>query len=137
VGGLSSVNTRRAEIDAIRSEPGTEVPDASLLLSSEDKILLKRRAFALRRSSLPPIVTHNMQDDANDPVLKQIRQVQLFNRSSDRVKIIFHPEFLNANNPILGLDYEDFVRGCHLGVFPSYYEPWGVSLSRSFVVSGT
>ena len=40
-------------------------------------------------------------------------------------QIVFHPDFLNANNPILGLDYEEFVRGCHLGVFPSYYEPWG------------
>ena len=35
-------------------------------------------------------------------------------------KVIFHPEFLNSNNPVLGLDYEEFVRGCHLGVFPSY-----------------
>ena len=39
--------------------------------------------------------------------------------------MIFHPEFLNSTNPLLGLDYEEFVRGCHLGVFPSYYEPWG------------
>lgn len=23
------------------------------------------------------------------------------------------------------MDYEEFIRGCHLGVFPSYYEPWG------------
>ncbi|MEJ0031456.1 MAG: glycosyltransferase [Bacteroidota bacterium] len=23
------------------------------------------------------------------------------------------------------LDYSQFVRGCHLGIFPSYYEPWG------------
>jgi glycogen(starch) synthase len=23
------------------------------------------------------------------------------------------------------MDYEHFVRGCHLGVFPSSYEPWG------------
>jgi glycogen(starch) synthase len=23
------------------------------------------------------------------------------------------------------MDYEQFVRGCHLGVFPSTYEPWG------------
>lgn len=61
-----------------------------------------------------------MADDANDPILNQIRRVQLFNRPSDRVKIIFHPEFLNSNNPILGLDYEEFVRGCHMGVFPSY-----------------
>ncbi len=65
-----------------------------------------------------------MADDANDPILNQIRRVQLFNRSTDRVKVIFHPEFLNSNNPILGLDYEEFVRGCHLGVFPSYCEFW-------------
>ncbi len=102
------------------SEHGTEVPPAELLLSSEDKILLKRRVFALKRNSLPPVVTHNMADDAADPILNQIRRVQLFNRSNDRVKVIFHPEFLNSNNPILGLDYEEFVRGCHLGVFPSY-----------------
>jgi hypothetical protein len=61
-----------------------------------------------------------MADDANDPILSQIRRVELFNRSTDRVKVIFHPEFLNSNNPILGLDYEEFVRGCHMGVFPSY-----------------
>lgn len=104
---------------------GTEVPSANDLLTSQDKILLKRRVFALKRDGLPPIVTHNMADDANDPILNQIRRVQLFNRSTDRVKIIFHPEFLNSNNPILPLDYDDFVRGCHMGIFPSYYEPWG------------
>jgi glycogen(starch) synthase len=106
-------------------EHGTEVLSDDKLLSKQDKVLLKRRVFALKRNSLPPVVTHNMADDATDPVLNQIRRVQLFNRPQDRVKVIFHPEFLNSNNPILGLDYEDFVRGCHLGVFPSYYEPWG------------
>ena len=40
-------------------------------------------------------------------------------------QVIFHPEFLSSTNPLFGLDYQDFVRGCHLGVFPSYYEPWG------------
>jgi glycogen(starch) synthase len=101
-------------------EIGTEVPDPNTLLLDSDKVALKRRVFALKRSSLPPIVTHNMQDDSTDPILNQIRRVELFNRSSDRVKVIFHPEFLNSNNPVLGLDYEEFVRGCHLGVFPSY-----------------
>jgi len=115
-------------------QPGSEVPDAELLLSAEDRILLKRRVFALRRNSLPPVVTHNMADDSTDPILNQIRRVQLFNRSSDRVKVIFHPEFLNSNNPILGLDYEEFVRGCHLGVFPSYYEPWGYTPAECTVM---
>jgi hypothetical protein len=70
-----------------------------------------------------------MADDANDPILNQIRRVELFNRSTDRVKVVFHPEFLNSNNPILGLDYEEFVRGCHMGVFPSYCMFFLLSLS--------
>ncbi|KAF9819264.1 hypothetical protein IEO21_02303 [Rhodonia placenta] len=120
---------------AIRSngEHGT-LPTPDDLLSEEDKVLLKRRIFALKRNALPPITTHNMADDANDPILNQVRRVQLFNASGDRVKIIFHPDFLNSNNPILGLDYEEFVRGCHLGVFPSYYEPWGYTPAECTVM---
>ena len=41
------------------------------------------------------------------------------------LQVIFHPEFLTSTNPLFKMDYEEFVRGCHLGVFPSYYEPWG------------
>ncbi|KEI42074.1 glycosyltransferase family 3 protein [Mixia osmundae IAM 14324] len=115
-------------------EYGTEIPDIATLMTDEDKRMLKRRVFALRRNSLPAIVTHNMADDAADPILNQMRRIQLFNRPSDRVKVIFHPEFLNANNPILSLDYEEFVRGCHLGVFPSYYEPWGYTPAECTVM---
>ena len=32
---------------------------------------------------------------------------------------------MSATSPLLGMDYDQFVRGCHAGVFPSYYEPWG------------
>ncbi|TFY59783.1 hypothetical protein EVJ58_g5560 [Rhodofomes roseus] len=116
-----------------RSEHGT-LPTPDDLLSEEDKVLLKRRIFALKRNALPPVTTHNMADDANDPILNQIRRVQLFNNDNDRVKIVFHPDFLNSNNPVLGLDYEEFVRGCHLGVFPSYYEPWGYTPAECTVM---
>ena len=113
---------------------GNLVPSIEELVSDEDRVLLKRRIFALKRNSLPPVTTHNMADDGSDPILNQIRRVQLFNNSTDRVKVVFHPDFLNANNPILGLDYEEFVRGCHLGVFPSYYEPWGYTPAECTVV---
>ncbi|THH27267.1 hypothetical protein EUX98_g6924 [Antrodiella citrinella] len=120
---------------AIRSNgESASLPTADDLLSDEDKVLLKRRIFALKRNALPPVTTHNMADDSTDPILNQIRRVQLFNHSSDRVKIVFHPDFLNSNNPILGLDYEEFVRGCHLGVFPSYYEPWGYTPAECTVM---
>ena len=118
-----------------QSGAGSEIPNLEDLLSDQDKVALKRRIFALKRNSLPPVTTHNMSDDGADPILMQIRRVQLFNRSSDRVKVVFHPEFLNSSNPILGLDYEEFVRGCHMGVFPSYYEPWGYTPAECTVVS--
>ncbi|KAF7334391.1 Glycogen [starch] synthase [Mycena venus] len=60
------------------------LPNADKLLSDEDLVLLKRRIFALKRNSLPPITTHNMADDAGDPILNQIRRVRLFNDASDR-----------------------------------------------------
>jgi glycogen(starch) synthase len=46
-------------------------------------------------------------------------------RPDDPVKVVFHPEFVTATSPTISLDYEQFVRGCHVGIFPSYYEPWG------------
>lgn len=59
------------------------------------------------------------------------------------LQVIFHPEFLSSTNPLFSMDYEEFVRGCHLGVFPSYYEPWGytpgeghLSLGQDFLVLG-
>ncbi|KAL1974935.1 hypothetical protein VTN31DRAFT_5139 [Thermomyces dupontii] len=113
---------------------GNNMPDEKDLISSQDRILLRRRLFALKRQTLPPIVTHNMVNDADDPILNQLRRVQLFNHPDDRVKIVFHPEFLSSGNPIVPLDYDDFVRGTHLGVFPSYYEPWGYTPAECTVM---
>lgn len=128
------IGKRIFEHCARHTDGAPELLEHEHLLTGGDKVVLKRRVFALRRNSLPPIVTHNMADDVNDPILTQIRRVQLFNHPTDRVKIVFHPEFLNSNNPILPLDYEDFVRGCHMGVFPSYYEPWGYTPAECTVM---
>eukprot|EP00124_Ichthyophonus_hoferi_P004004 Ihof_evm1s394 gene=Ihof_evmTU1s394 len=104
------------------------------LLSKEDSIKLKRCIFSYKRNALPPIVTHNLVDDSTDPVLCNLRRCQLFNNNHDRVKVIFHPQFLSSTSPLLPLDYDSFVRGTHLGVFPSYYEPWGYTPAECTVM---
>eukprot|EP01132_Coremiostelium_polycephalum_P000886 gene886-1109_t len=105
------------------------------LLTQEDLVMLKRRLYALKqRPTLPPIVTHNMIDDGGDPILNHLRKIKLFNSPEDRVKIIYHPEFLSSTNPLIPLDYTEFVRGCHLGVFVSYYEPWGYTPAECTVL---
>jgi glycogen synthase len=113
---------------------GDNLPDEKDLICREDRVLLRRRLFAMKRVTLPPIVTHNMTNDSDDLILNHIRRVQLFNHPSDRVKIIFHPEFLNSANPVLPMDYDEFVRGTHLGVFSSYYEPWGYTPAECTVM---
>lgn len=121
VGEISKCIEERVFEAALRGN----VIDESEIFTEENIVQLKRHILALKRQTLPPVVTHNMIDGNNDLILSELRRLNLFNSPSDRVKIIFHPEFLSSNNPVLGMDYEDFVRGCHLGVFPSYYEPWG------------
>ena len=95
------------------------------LLDEYAAVRLKRMMFAFHRQTPPTIVTHDLTDDANDPVLRHLRHRGLCNHADDRVKVVFHPEFMSLTSPLLGMDYDQFVRGCHLGVFPSYYEPWG------------
>ncbi|KAL7990062.1 hypothetical protein Chor_012728 [Crotalus horridus] len=110
------------------------LPDMNKMLDKEDFTMMKRAIFATQRHSFPPICTHNMLDDSTDPILNTIRRIGLFNSSADRVKVIFHPEFLSSTSPLLPVDYEEFVRGCHLGVFPSYYEPWGYTPAECTVM---
>lgn len=110
------------------------VPKAGDMLTAEETIELKKCILAANRSTLPPICSHNVVDDAIDPILNALRRCFLFNSSSDRVKVIFHPEFLKSTSPLMPMDYEEFVRGCHIGVFPSYYEPWGYTPAECTVM---
>jgi glycogen(starch) synthase len=54
----------------------------------EDTVRLKRCIYSAQKKSLPPITTHNIIDDARDPVLNAIRRCQLFNDPADKVKVL-------------------------------------------------
>jgi glycogen(starch) synthase len=101
------------------------IADGKELLSSDGMVRLKRAMHAWRNGQTPSIVTHDLADDANDAIIKHLRHRGLFNSGDDPVKMVFHPQFVTQTGPLIHLDYEQFVRGCHMGVFPSYYEPWG------------
>ncbi|HEY1683256.1 MAG TPA: glycosyltransferase [Tepidisphaeraceae bacterium] len=95
------------------------------LMPDDATVRLKRAIHAWRSNRQPSIVTHDLSDDAGDPILKHLRHRHLFNAADDPVKLVFHPQFVTSVGPLINLDYEQFVRGCHVGIFPSYYEPWG------------
>ncbi len=111
-----------------------KLPDLNDLVDDYWRLRLRRNQQAWKRNNLPLIVTHDLVDDGKDAVLAQLRNCNLLNHESDRVKIVYHPDFMNATSPLLGLDYDQFVRGCHLGIFPSYYEPWGYTPLESIAL---
>lgn len=102
-----------------------KLPAFGDLLKEDEQVRLKRAMHAWKTHQQPLIVTHDLADDANDPILNHLRHRHMFNAADDPVKMVFHPEFLSATNPVMSMDYDQFVRGCHMGIFPSYYEPWG------------
>ena len=89
------------------------------------RLRYRRTLQSWKSDSLPPVVTHNIYEDGKDAILNFLRNANMVNNQHDRVKIVYHPDFINYTNPLFGMEYGQFVRGCHLGVFPSYYEPWG------------
>jgi glycogen(starch) synthase len=101
-----------------------KLPSYEEIFPDEIQLRLKRSIAARRTSQWPPVVTHDLWDDSTDQVMNHLRHRNLLNAPEDPVKVIFHPDFISMSS-LFSLDYDQFVRGCHIGVFPSYYEPWG------------
>ena len=85
---------------------------------------IKRKLARFRKEGTPPLTTHDLVDQ-NDAIIKGIYENGLLNRQEDRVKVIYYPIYLTGADGLLDLNYYEAMQGCHLGVFPSYYEPWG------------
>lgn len=107
------------------SSQENKMPDLNLFVDDYWKLRLRRIVQSWKSDSLPLVVTHNLVNDSADQILNSIRSHGLLNHRNHKVKVVYHPDFIASTNPLFGMDYTQFVRGCHLGVFPSYYEPWG------------
>ncbi len=89
------------------------------------KLRYRRTIQSWKSNKLPLPVTHKLVNEEQDEIIQFLLRRNLLNREEDKVKVVYHPDFINSTNPLFGMDYSQFVRGCHLGIFPSYYEPWG------------
>lgn len=94
------------------------------IFSEEFLSHLKKDIIHFKRSGDPPLVTHYI-DENRDAIISEFRKNGLNNKQDDKVKVIFYPVYLDGMDDILNLNYYDTIAGCHLGIFPSYYEPWG------------
>ena len=102
-----------------------KLPELGAMVDDYWKLRYRRTLQSWKTNALPPVITHNLVNDQDDDILNFMRRAELLNHKHDRVKMVYHPDFVSPSSPLLGMEYGQFVRGCHMGVFPSYYEPWG------------
>jgi glycogen(starch) synthase len=99
------------------------LPDLNDFVNEYWRLRLRRTVQTWKTNARPKVVTHLLKQE--DDIIRNLHRTKLLNNEEDKVKVVYHPDFIVSTNPLFGLDYGQFVRGCHLGVFPSYYEPWG------------
>ncbi|PLW80129.1 hypothetical protein C0585_04405 [Candidatus Woesearchaeota archaeon] len=94
-------------------------------VSKEFNQTMKRNVLHFKLQDLPPLSTHELIDENNNEIIKGFRENNLLNREDDKVKVILYPIYLSNSDGLLNLSYYETMVAGHLGIFPSYYEPWG------------
>lgn len=117
---LSSIKQK-----VLRSIMGGESLDCLKLFDEEESQEIKAFWNKFRGEGEPLLCTHKLYDEENDAIINAFRDAGLHNSDDDKVKVIFYPVYLDGFDRLLELKYYKAMQACHLGVFPSYYEPWG------------
>jgi len=109
----------------LRAYVGEHEFDLEWILGKEflDKAAQNRRRF--KKSGNPPLVTHELWSEEYDEILNMFKMKGLTNNENDKVKVVFYPTYLSGGDGLLNLQFYNVMAGAHLGVFPSFYEPWG------------
>jgi len=86
---------------------------------------IKLKTFKLIKKGKALISTHDLYNEEEDQIIKALKEAKLENSVEDKVKVVFYPMYLTGADQLLDLNYYESMLGSHLGVFASYYEPWG------------
>ncbi|MCM2278850.1 MAG: alpha-glucan family phosphorylase [Oligoflexia bacterium] len=75
--------------------------------------------------------THGLREEAHDPILNRLAPRGLRNGRDCGVHVIFVPIYLNGQDPLIPEPYYRLLAAADLGIFPSFYEPWGYTPAES------
>ena len=93
------------------------------IFTNEEILEIRKILGRIKTGKEIPKSTHLLSP--NNEFLDLLRKAGLNNNEDDKVKVILYPIYLSSADGFLNLDYYEVVNGCHLGIFPSFYEPWG------------
>jgi len=93
--------------------------------------------FADKRGENPPLCAFELAyPQEQDQIIQAFRKNGLLNREEDCVKVIYYPAYLSPTDGLISLEYNQATMTCDIGVFPSYYEPWGYTPLETAALGG-
>ncbi len=103
--------------------------DKEQVLSFADYLHNKKSEI---QKEFAPLSTHLIPTE--NECIQKLFQNGLCNKKSDKVKVILSPVMLDSKDGFFNKDYYRITNGCDLGIFPSYYEPWGYTPLESITL---
>lgn len=79
-----------------------------------------------------PIAISPVHEIEHDPVVNACKHFGLDERAFP-VRTIFSTLYVDGNDGIFNIKYDDILKSCDLSLFPSFYEPWGYTPLESAV----
>ncbi len=95
------------------------------LISEEYLLEIEKKLHRMKRTGETPSLSTHHLNSLHDEIINHLKNAELLNKESDRVKVIYYPVYLTGYDGLSNLNYEEALEACHMGVFPSFYEPWG------------
>ncbi|MCP4677943.1 MAG: alpha-glucan family phosphorylase [Deltaproteobacteria bacterium] len=88
---------------------------------------VRRRVSEVGRPELgwAQILTHRLHDEQSDPIVQACHRLGLNNSRENKVCVIFTPAYIDGDDGLFDASYANILPAFDLGVFPSFYEPWG------------
>jgi glycogen(starch) synthase len=87
--------------------------------------LVEKTKESKNENNHPPVCPFNLNE--RDTIYQTLKKLDLMNKPDSSVKVIFYPAYLSKNDQLLALDYYEAVAGCDMGIYPSTYEPYGLT----------
>jgi len=91
---------------------------------------IREMVRGLKKNGLekPPISCFELNYNENDDsIIQACYSAGLSNAKEDVVKAIFYPTYISPGDGLLSMSYYDLIGGTDIGVFPSRYEPYGLT----------
>ena len=97
--------------------------ERELMQSDEFRSLHKSLTRFKKENTSPVLCTHRVNED--NKVIRKMKELGLTNKEGNNVKVLLCPAYLDGNDGLLNLSYFEMISASDLGIYPSYYEPWG------------